>query len=168
MRTTVLFLLTVTGALAMGCGSEQRAQTTGSVQERDITLRPPPPAVEIVTAVERLQPARHPAPPRVRPAGRPQRQLRPPPADSQAVASVVPPAITAGAVAAEEPLSERELPPGKTITLIPASSGPSTGPNYTDEFYSGRSGTAVRVGARCPPRNRPGIGIATRPRPSLY
>jgi hypothetical protein len=49
-------------------------------------------------------------------------------------------------VRAAEPVNEHELPPGQTVTLIPASSGPSVAPDLPDQpapkarRHSGRAG----------------------------
>jgi hypothetical protein len=70
---------------------------------------------------------------------------------------------------AAQPVGDRELPPGKTVTVIPTSSGPSVAAEPGDEFPSIRTGTlGGHGGGRCPPRGRgPGIGIAGAPRPDF-
>jgi len=66
------------------------------------------------------------------------------------------------------PANDRELLPGNTITVIPASSGPSPNPDATDDFADTRDRTMVRGGGTCRGRGRgPGIGIATAPRPDF-
>ena len=66
---------------------------------------------------------------------------------------------------ASEPANGRELPPGKTVTLIPASSGPSITVEETDEFPTLWRGTYDGWrGGSGPQGRRPGIGIAVFPR----
>jgi hypothetical protein len=177
MRTVFLLPLTAVMAVVAACGSEGREEAAPSVVKRDLTLPARAPQVEIASAVELQQPPTH------RTVGRSRIASRRAPARSRAtvesrpVAVVVPaPALVLHAAdtaarpvsTASEPVNDRELPPGKTVTVIPVSSGPSTTLQPTDEFPTIRSGSVgIRGGGRCPPR-RPGIGIATRPRPVLY
>ncbi|HEV8176586.1 MAG TPA: hypothetical protein VGP44_02745, partial [Gemmatimonadales bacterium] len=65
------------------------------------------------------------------------------------------------------PANDRELLPGKTVTLIPASTGPSAGPDDTAEIPTVRGRTMVgHGGGRCRGGGR-GPGIARAPRPDF-
>ncbi len=165
MRTVLLLPYTVIATAILGCGSESSERTTASLLERDLTLAAPSPKVEVVSAVELQQP-------RARQTRRQRTTVR---QSKLAVTRVAAPARVAspGPAVAEpastksEPVSDRELLPGKTVTVIPTSSGPSPAPAWDEEFPETRRGPMVR-GGRCPTRGRPGIGIATRPRPTAY
>jgi hypothetical protein len=175
MRSVVLIPLTLMVTVAPGCGSEEREQASISVSERDLTRQAPAPEVEIASPVE-LQQLR--TPHRTVRSSRPVRAPRRSTVEAKLVARA---RATAPAVLpAAEPVaqtttttdlgSDRELLPGKTVTVIPASSGPSTASEPTDELPTVRGGTIGIVGdGRGPPR-RPGrgIGIAGVPRPGLY
>jgi hypothetical protein len=172
MRSVVLIPLTLMVTVALGCGSEEREQASTSVSERDLTRQAPAPEVEIASPVE-LQQLRtqHRTVRSSRPVKAPRRRT----VEAKLVARA---GATAPAVVlpVAEPTttadlgSDRELLPGKTVTVIPASSGPSTASEPTDELPTAR-GTTIGIwgGGRCPPR-RPGrgIGIAGVPRPGLY
>jgi hypothetical protein len=171
MRTVFLLPLLVVLTAVVGCESEGREQAAASVTGREITLLTPAPEVEIASPLELRRPQTHQTVRRSRSTSRPAQALRHATVEPKlTLAIVVTPPLTVGppTSVAPEPVSDRELPPGRSVTVIPASSGPSAAPDYIDEFPPTRSGTIVRGGGRCPPRNRPGIGIATRPRPSLY
>ncbi len=175
MRTVLLLPIAALVVAAAGCGSEVREQSLPRAQrgaaraypERDLTLVNQSPEVVVASRLE-LQPLRPPA--RLARAPR-SRRLEAKPALA-AVAAVAP-------VAAPEPVAlpdgttwtadnDRELLPGKTVTLIPASSGPSPGP-VMDDFPEAPGPTmGVRGGGKCGGRGRgPGIGIATGPRPNF-
>ena len=177
MRTTILLPLTALVAVVAGCGSEVREQATGSVPERDLTLVTQTAQVEIASPVETqqlpiqnrtLRPSRLSRAPRSRPLA-PKVRLadlwtpRPVPAASQPIAQ---PASTT-ATPEESPVNDRELLPGKTVMLIPASSGPSPGPDKADELPEARGRPmVVGGGGKCGGRGRgrgPGIGAAPRP-----
>ncbi len=170
MRTLILFSLAL-AALAAGCGSgsEGTEQASLGVPERDLTLQQGPAAkVEVASPAElgRAQPAR-PASDRPRRARRPittpraasvaatePGALAPSPAPSREVAPV--------AVAASEPedADPHALPPGRSVTIIPASSGtassgPATDDGWTDQRPAGPEG-GVSVGG--------GHGKGCRPR----
>ena len=157
MRNRFLLSLTLVVAAGAGCG-EQAQDDTATALQRDLTLAAPSPTLEVASPVEMERPQ-----PRVtRPRSR--RHVSAP----KAVAidlEPVHPALTihASLRATEttpEPLTDRELPPGQTVTLIPASSGPSTATDPSvDEGLR-----MIQRGHRCPPA-RPGIGA--RP-PALY
>jgi hypothetical protein len=170
MRFISLLPLSAMMIAALGCQPEQSGPAPLSIPERDVTRPDPGLALEVASLVELQAPRTHRVVQRSAAKSRQAKAPRPPsvapePAAEIVVTSAV--AVTEPATTMTEPVSDRELLPGKTITLIPASSGPSTATDHIDEFPpEGR--TIVRGGARCPPRIRPGIGIATRPRPSLY
>lgn len=136
----IVFLLPLAAIVAAsGCGSERTKQPAPSVPERDLTLQTASsPQLEIASPVE-LQ--RIPAQPHTaRGLRRARRQsavfqptiepvaLRP---TSAIVIPVIQPA-TESVAAVTESGNPHELPPGKTVTIIPASSGPSTAPDPTD------------------------------------
>jgi hypothetical protein len=173
MRTIFLAPLTALAAVVAGCGSEASEPAARSAAQRDLTLMTQTAQVEIASPVETQE---------ARPAARlaPARRSRPrePKIVLAAVAAPVP--VTAEPVARpasaslipEErasPASDRELLPGKTVTVIPASSGPSAGPDQTDDYPTARGRTMVRGGGgTCRGRGRgPGIGIAAAPRPDF-
>jgi hypothetical protein len=170
MRTIFFFPLTALVAIAAGCGSEAREQAGRSVPQRDLTLVPQTPAVEIASPVEthqlRVQQRT------VRPAFS-SRPLEPKvsfasvtvPAPVLAIPEpVAQPASTAAASA-----NDRELLPGKTVTVIPVGNTPSTGSDGPDELPAARGRTMVaHGGGGCRGRGRgPGIGIANAPRPDF-
>ena len=171
MRTTFLLPLTALVAVVAGCGSEVREQAALSVPQRDLTLVTQTAEVKIASPVETQQP--RPAA-RLAPAHR-SRPLQPKvkladlwtppplPAASQPVAQPASTAPTPEEGASSD--NDRELLPGKTVTLIPVSSGPSTGSDRTDELPEVRGRTMVaRGGGTCRGRGRgPGIGAAPRP-----
>jgi hypothetical protein len=169
MRTSFLLPLTVLVAVVAGCGSEAREQAARSVPQRDLTLVTQTPAVEIASPVE-LQQVRI----QRRTARQAPRSSREPKiilAEVAAPAPVlaVPEPVVQPASTASTPANDRELLPGKTVTVIPASSTPSTDSDQIDELPPAQ-GPAVVVGGggRCRGRGRgPGIGIAGAPRPDF-
>lgn len=174
MRTIFLLSLAALAAVAAGCGSQGREQAARSLPQRDLTLAAPARQVDIASPVEleNLR-AQHPT---LRPSRRISRRSSPIEAKpAPAAVAAVPVVVLASAPVAElagvasEPASDRELPPGKTVTVIPASSGPSTASDWTDEPPRARGGIiGVRGGGMCPPRGRrPGIGISAFPRPHV-
>jgi len=173
MRTIFLLPLTALVAVVAGCGSEVRERAARSVPERDLTLVTQTAEVKIASPVEAQQP---------QPAARLARARRSSPLQPKVVlAAVAAPLATLGAgsapvLAAPEPVAQpastastpdngRELLPGKTVTLIPASSGPSTGSDIADEPLPPEGRTIVaRGGGTCRGRGRgPGIGATPRP-----
>jgi hypothetical protein len=169
MRTIFLAPLTVLALVAgvAACGSRASEPGAHSAPPRDLTLVTQTAQVEIASPVEtqQAQPAARRAP-RSRPLG-PKVKLggrwTPPPlpAVSHPVAHPVSTSPT--------PANDRELLPGKTVTVLPASSGPSAGPDQTDDFPTARGRTmGTRGGGTCRGRGRgPGIGIAAAPRPDF-
>ena len=177
MRTSFLLPLTVLVAVAAGCASEAREQAARSVPQRDLTLVTQTPAVEIASPVE-LQQVRI----QRRTARQAPRSSREPKIILAAVAAplsalgpgsapalAVPEPAVQPASTASTPANDRELLPGKTVTVIPASSTPSTGSDGTDELPATRGRTKVaHGGGGCRGRGRgPGIGIANAPRPDF-
>ena len=178
MRAKFLFPLTALVAVAAGCASEARDQASGSVPQRDLTLVPQTPAVEIASPVETHQlRVQH-------------RTVRPafssgPLEPKVSLASVTVPLAALGArsapvLATPEPVAQpvstaatspndRELLPGKTVTVIPASSTPSTGSDGADDLPATRGRAMVaHGGGGCRGRGRgPGIGSAPAPRPDF-
>jgi hypothetical protein len=179
MRTVFLLPLTAMVALAAGCRSEGRESAALSPPRRDLTLATPAEEVDVASPVELRQ---------IRTRNQTLRPSHPSSRRSSAIELVsVPTALPTASVVATpaadpvappistpaEPANDRELPPGKTVTLIPVSSGPSTAPEWTDERpdegSEARGGTIVKGrGGRCGHGGRgPGIGIAAAPRPDF-
>jgi hypothetical protein len=160
MRPIVLFRLTALVAMAGGCGSESREPATRSAPKRDLTLVTGVAQVEVASPVEtrRIQP-----PYRARQAW--SRVARPTPAAASSavkLAAIWTPAQPATADAASN--NPRELLPGKTVTLIPASSGPPTDVGRGDDLpeIRGRTKVAGGGGGTCRGRGRrPGIGVGS-------
>ena len=163
MRASSLVPLAIL-AVASGCGSGQEETGRASVPTRDLTLqRVPTPAVEVVSPVE----VPRPQPERIK-VQRPHRRSPPEPAPSTRAAppeaapvtqAVVTPARALAAAPAPRPApaaaaDPRVLEPGQTVTVIPASSGPSVGSDPADAPPS-RAGRAIMVGGHggtCQPR----------------
>ena len=184
MRASLL-PLAITVALAAACGSEvsslpeQEETATGApahAPDRDLTLRTVPPAavtVEVASPVELTRPEPRPArAPRPRPAPRP---VPPPAADPEPEAqprqAPLAPSAPAAVPVAVEPAPEepaaggRELAPGKTVTIIPVSSGPSLEADEDDSWLPSERprGIVGGSGGTCRPRGGVrGIGIAGR------
>ena len=179
MRAVSLLPLTFTVALA-ACGSEAASRSApeevasgASVSERDLTLQAQtPPAIEVASPVElsRPAPARE---AQTRPIPRP--QPRPKASTAVALEPVEPAPILVPVATAEirvEPAPEeeaassgRELAPGKTVTLIPASSGPSFEAEEDDFWLPSERPRSIMVGGGGTCRPRRGvrsIGIAGR------
>jgi hypothetical protein len=153
MRTSFLFTLAAVVVVAVGCGSQGREQATGSVLQRDLTLVTQTAAVEIASPVEMQQ---------VRIQHRSMRPSQWAARLASARRSVAQPVTTSST-----PKNDRELLPGKTVTVIPASSGPSAGSDRTDELPPARGRTLVTGGGgTCRGRGR-GPGIAGAPRPDF-
>lgn len=185
MRTSSLLPLTALLAVVAGCGSEARVQAGRSVPQRDLTLVTQTAEVKIASPVEMQQlRVRQAATRRSPPAARPVSATRSHRALEPSVAAVAAPLATLAAGSAPVPAAEpaaqpaataltsdnpRELLPGTTVTIIPASTGPSPGSGTADEAPPERGGImVVRGGGTCRGRGRgPGIGIATAPRPDF-
>jgi hypothetical protein len=169
MRPILLLPLAVI-ALA-GCGTDE-AKQTASLPARNLALpATQAPQVEIASALELGRPEVRPV---IRPARRSAR--RPQPVAPKVVPAVtktepvpvkVVPAIYEPTPSPSIPANDRELPPGKTVTLIPASSGPSPNTDVADGPAPGGH-TMIHGGGTCRPgRGRGPIGIATLPRPDF-
>jgi hypothetical protein len=180
MRFVTLLPLALAVVAAGGCrtASEGTEQAALGVPRRDLTLQQAPaPEVEIASPVElarvpavrptthhprralRSAPARHPeaSAPDVAPA-----TLTPTPAPAQ-------PAGTALAARAPEEADPHALAPGQSVTIIPASSGPTAPAGWTDQLPSGRE-RGVQMGGgghggRCRPR---GTGMPGRGLPAAF
>lgn len=189
MHSSSLLPLTALLAVVAGCGSEARVQAGRSVPQRDLTLVTQTAEVKIASPVEMQQlRVRQAAARRSPPAARPVSATRSHRALEPSVAAVAAPLATLAAGSAPVPAAEpaaqpaaqpaataltsdnpRELLPGTTVTIIPASTGPSPGSGTADEAPPERGGImVVRGGGTCRGRGRgPGIGIATAPRPDF-
>ena len=171
MRNMVLLPLAAFIAVAAGCRSEVGEQTASSVPQRDLTLVPPNAAVQIASPLEtqRLRPPR-PSVHRARLAARLAPLPLPVPLSSQPQPVAAPAPTPVPAPTPATPISDRELLPGKTVTLIPVSSGPSVGTDPTGDLPADRGHTMVAHGGggRCRGGGRgPGIGMAPAPRPDF-
>jgi hypothetical protein len=165
MRSSVLLPLTALVVVAAGCGSKSNEQAVDSNLQRDLTLVTRSAQVQIASPAE---------------TERPRVQRRTVNQSRRAVGAKVQLASTAVATPTRKPMArptsmvmipanDRELLPGKTVTVVPTSSGPSTGSNWTDQepAIRGRTGVA-RKGGTCRGRGRKaGIGIAAGPRPNF-
>ena len=166
MRIVSLLPLAALTAVVSACGSGEREQRARALPQRDLTLVTASVQVEVASPVEmrRLRPQR--------------RTVRPSPSRQPTVRHAM--MVEAVPVPAAEPVAppvsstptaanDRELLPGKTVTLIPVSSGPSASPDETGELPAVRGRAVVGYGGgRCRGGGRgPGIGIATAPRPDF-
>ena len=169
MRTGFLLPLAALVIAGAGC-SRQEGEESAALLQRDLTRVDPAPKVEVASALELQQP---PTSQTVQPRATIQavRASRRPKNDSKPLAPVLAkhtavaapaPAPEARPTPVEDPRNDRELLPGKTVTIIPVGSGPSTAtdPGEDDGLRM------IQQGHRCPPA-RPGIGIATRPPPLI-
>jgi hypothetical protein len=139
MRTLLLLPLALAVA-AGGCrtASQETEQAAFRVPERDLTLRESgAPDVQVASPVELAN-----TPTQRATVHRPQRARRPAPAPRPAtpvpalVATPAEPVPLATSTAPEAP-DPHALAPGQSVTIIPASSGPSTEPDWTDQRPSG-------------------------------
>jgi hypothetical protein len=190
MRSAFLFPLSLSLVVAGGCASPVKEQAAArSDLERDITLVSSTRQTAIATPIE-LGRIRQPAGSQINVSSRHRvvrhraapRSTVSSPKPVQVVASTPAPA-PAPSVAQPEPMpaDPHELPPGKTVTIIPVSTGPSTAGRDPDGFPrpgygtggSGmgggeRAGGGSGMGGDCP---RPDFGprtIAGRTRGLLY
>jgi hypothetical protein len=188
MRAASILPLAFTAAVLVGCAAESSQtanQETASrgvegtaLPDRDLTLQvPATPAVEVASPVELSRAAPEPEPtrraavsPKPAPAPTANRAVEAAPAAQAAV----PDSTVAVAEALAEPAPMegggvgRELAPGKTVTIVPVSSGPSFTPEDPSWATAGPGrgmiiGGGERGGDRCRPRGGVrGIGIAGR------
>ena len=183
MRILALFPLAIAAA-AGGCGSDvpmvpEESGTRGAAApERDLTLQAPAAAVvEVASPVELSRPAPESKSPAARPPARPKPAPVPlpePEPEAALVAEVEPVVLPTAAIAeaAVEPVPEeqpaadgRELAPGKTVTVIPASNGPLIEADGDDSWLPSERARGIigAGGGTCRPRGGVrGIGIAGR------
>jgi hypothetical protein len=184
MRAAFLLPLAFTTALLAGCGSavprppeQETATRRGALPDRDLTLRAATPAAVVVASPVEL----------ARPVTAPRRTSRPavarksagvptperPPAAAPVAAEPVAAEPVAAAAAPVEPAPEersagagRELAPGRTVTLVPASSGPTVEADEDDSWLPSERPRGVLGGSgggTCRPRGgMRGIGVAGR------
>ncbi|MEO7476662.1 MAG: hypothetical protein ABIY46_15150 [Gemmatimonadales bacterium] len=170
--------LAALAAAACGPSSDGTEQAAARASERDLTLSSAEaPGLEIASPVELarrpIQPAAE-SRPSPKPATRSRAAARPRAIESTTTAEapvpVVAPTPAPGrtesavpATPASWPPNPNELAPGESVTILPASSGPSSEPSWTDELPAdGRRGIAIGAGpngGNCPPR-----GAGGRPR----
>jgi hypothetical protein len=185
MRTMLLVPLTALVAV-VGCSPETKGQESRAALQRDLTLAAPDQDVAFASPVElgRLRPLHQTSLPAARVTrSAPARRHKPhAPKVMTAVLSAtaaptlaVPRPVTEPAQAAPEAIDDRELLPGKTVTVIPASSGPSTTPEAPGDLPAirGTGGSGMgggegsgMGGGGCRGRG-PGIGIAGAPSPAF-
>ncbi len=152
---------------ACGPGEGDRTEATGALK-RDITLQSATvPAVEVASPVElgRAEPQQRPAP---RPRRSPEPALAPTPEPAPEAAptpelALAPVKVTIATAELPAPApSGRELAPGQTVTVLPASTGSAnTGPS--DLYLPGEPGRGMFKpgGGACPhpPRRGGPVGI---------
>lgn len=187
MRVASIFPLAFSAAVLAGCAAESprtsdqetasRGVAGAALPDRDLTLQvPATPAVEIASPIELSRAAPEPRPARrarisPKPAPAPAPDPAPEAAPAAQAAALVPTGAVAEVLAEPAPVEDeavgagRELAPGKTVTVIPASSGPSSVPE--DPAWApaegGRGTIMVGGGGKCRPRGGVrGIGIAGR------
>ena len=153
MRALSLVPLAIVIVVA-GCGSEPAASGHASgVPQRDLTLQQAPaPDMAVASALEAPRP--RPERPMIhRPRRSPDQALAParksateaaPTTEAVAVPTVAPaPAQAAAPPLVDEAVDPHALAPGKTITIVPVSSGPSTGSGRVDDDMPSRAGRAI-------------------------
>jgi hypothetical protein len=185
MRTASLLPLGCVAVLIAACGSEvpgvpEREETAARAAEprpRDLTLQVSqlPPA-EVASPVELARPYASPATTRTpRPRPRPKPQPAAEPENAPAVVPTALPVAPAAPILTEAlgdpaPVDDagsggRELAPGKTVTVIPVSSGPTLEADEDDSWLPSEQPRGIIVGGgdRCRRRGGVrGIGIAGR------
>ena len=202
MRNIFLFSFSLIIVVATGCGPHPDEQAARFDLERDLTLVSKPPdrvatSTEPVVAssielgevrtqagrsVSHQKLVRHRSGvrgPARRPASKVTAPHRPAPSVRVTIADVAAPNPGARTVAAV-PANSRELPPGKTVSVIPVSSGPSpSGEAGTDDISltgiggsgmggTGGSGMGGGRGRGCTGLGTPEFGGQPRPRGMLY
>ena len=170
-------------AVSTGCGSEGTNQAAPPLPKRDLTLVTQTAALDIASPVELGK---------VRPLPNTEQQPR---ASHRtraahtravkrratlAIAPAPPPVIQPADTATRQPVAdvvyEHELPPGKTVTIIPASAGPSNTPDDIPGGLprlgtggSGLGGGSGMGGRGCRGRGgSAGPDIGAAPPPRLY
>ena len=186
MRIVMLLPLALAAAAAGGCrtASEGTEQAALGVPQRDLTLQQAPaPQVEVASPVELGRtPIQQPASHRPRRAQRPTAVAQsetsgagdapatlPAPALVPAPTHSDPVVLAAGEA---EPPDPHALPPGRSVTVIPASTGSSTDEGWTDQRPSGRErGVTVGAGPHgggCKPRGGGGMPGRGHPGPVAF
>ena len=181
MRTASLIPLAFAMAVLAGCADEvsdsshrESAARTAASLERDLTLSAPRiAATEVASPVElaraKPEPARAPQP-RPRPKPAPAPAAAPEPEVTAAAPEPVVTPTVSEALAEPVPLDDaasggRELAPGRTVTIIPATSGPSVEADEGDSWGASEPSRGIFVGGGDTCRRRGGgggIGIAAR------
>jgi len=191
MRNILLVSLPLTFVALSGCGSEPRGEPTDADLKRDLTLVTSdvqPVASPIELGEVRTERGKS-APSRVavrqrralhRAALHPTTRVYEPSSSAEtarpAIADVAVPHSGPAAI----PADSHELPPGRTISVIPVMNGPSPSADRGDDMPlsgtggsgmggggSGMGGGGSGMGGGCPGRGTPGISTA-RPRGLLY
>lgn len=182
MRTALLIPLAFLSAMVIGCQDDlssplerETATRAAASLERDLTLSlPQGPAAEVASAVELAPPKPLPAPKRrYLTRSKPKPAPAPAAAPKHEAASAPEPVsapIVSEALAEPAPLDDhaaggRELAPGRTVTIIPVSSGPSVEADEGDAWVPSEPSRGVLVGGGGTCRRRGGgggIGIAAR------
>jgi hypothetical protein len=184
MRAAVLFPLVLVAVALTGCGGdgtnlsereETASRAAATALERDLTLSMPQvPAAEVASPIELSLPKPASGPsrrdhPRPRPKPAPSAVAEPSPEAAPTPEPVTVPAVSEAlaepATTDEVSAGGRELAPGRTVTVIPASSGPSVEADPGDSWLpsGGSRGVLVGGGGTCRRRGEGGgIGIAAR------
>jgi hypothetical protein len=160
MRTRLLAPLALAATAVVGCrtGSDGTEQAAFQVPQRDLTLQQAEtPQVAVASPVELGRaPVQQPRTERPRRIRRPAPAVRPaaikhgsaPTAPTSVPAETSTAPTTVASAEATEAPDPYALPPGKTVTVIPASSGPSPDPGWTDRGPpDARPGTAIYGGS---------------------
>jgi len=179
MRSAVLFPLAIVAAV--GCGHEHGQQVSTSIPKRDLALPAQTGEVQVASPVELQQLRIH------RTSHSFRRVKRSTPAEPKitlaAVATAPAPAllhpVPVAQPTAPAKANDRELAPGQTVTLIPASNGPVSDAARGDDFPvtagrmggggsgMGGGGSGMGGGRNCPGGRGPDIGIAGVPVPDF-
>jgi hypothetical protein len=182
MRAAVLFPLALVAVALTGCGGdvtnrsereETASRAAAAALERDLTLSVPQvPAAEVASPIELSLPKpapaavrRHPPRPRPKPAPAAVAEPAPEPTPEPVIVPAVSEALSEPATTDEVSAGGRELAPGRTVTVIPVSSGPSVEADPGDSWLpsEGPRGILVGGGGTCRRRGGGGgIGIAAR------
>ena len=181
MRSAFLFPLSLS-LVVVGCGSQVKEPAARSDLERDLTLVGQAPQTAIATPIE-LGRIRTPTASRSSVSSRPRIRHR---ATRSTVSAPEPVEVVAGAPrfpavqpTNTTPADPRELPPGKTVSVIPVSSGISDAEG-ADGFPApgyGTGGSGMGGGRRAGggrgmggdyPRPWPAVGIRGGPRGLRY
>jgi hypothetical protein len=192
MRSAFLFPLSLSLVVVAGCSSKVKEHAARSDLERDLTLVGEAPQTAVATALE-LGQIRTPTDSRSTVSSRHRVRHRSAPRSTVSapklvqVAANAAPAPPAPAPAVVQPTNTttadpHELAPGKTVTIIPVGSGPSTSDargsdRFPPRFGTGgsgmgggeRAGGGSGMGGDCPrPDFGPTIGIRGGTRGILY